>query len=216
MPTRFIKVSRVEQIEEYYCGAAVALMILKALAVFKQPKSKNNMLQESLWEEVMALTTGPDRPDEADGVDGYIDEFAGQQCYACGEGWNCWATTPQALKAVLNAHLTAGSAYKIARSLSEDTATEKVLDSIGRGAPVAVAVGSNSHWVVVRGYLAGDASLASVQIGAYDLNGVYVVDPGEGVEELDMIPVEIWQDEYIERVKCGASVDRQKHVVVVR
>jgi hypothetical protein len=210
-----IKVTRVEQIEEYYCGVAVALMILRALGVFKQLKSQNTSLQEELWEQVMELTTGPDRPDEAEDSEGYIEEFAGQQCYPCDDDWDCWATTPQAMKAVLNAHLKPSAKYRIARHLDEDAATERILKSIDGGSPAAVAVGATSHWVVVRGYLAGDAALDSLPIGDYDLNGVYVVDPGEGAEDLDMIPAETWLDEFIEHVKCGSNLDHQKHVVVI-
>ena len=212
-----IDVDRVEQIEDYYCGAAVAVMILRARGKKGWQSGSDEDLQEAAWEQIMAATTGPKRPEKAADCPSYLEEFDRQQCFLCNQQCHdCWATTPQALRAMLNKNLIKKRQTRIVRDVDEVSATVAILASIDGDMPAAVAAGANSHWIVVRGYLADDPDLESSEVGGRNLNGVYVIDSLPGGDVLDMIPTESWFDEYLQTVKCGSSADHGKHVVIVR
>lgn len=215
-----ISVVWVEQIEAFYCGAAAGAMILNGVGIAKPfgPKARRDW-QKKLWETMTAITTGPARPEEAMNCDGFLPEFEKQQCHFCSGEWLCWAATPQALRDAMNEYLPASGAMRISRSTNRVTVTAKVMKSIDAQCPAALAAGAASHWVVVRGYLAGDADLDSQRVGGKDLNGLYVLDPNvdpSDLDGLDFVPTDAFLDGLVLVVKCGSAADQGKKLVIVK
>ena len=210
----------VKQITDFYCGPAAGVMILNGLGVASPlGAAAKKQWQEKLWQAINQLTTGPDRPEEASSGNGYIEEFEGQQCYLCSGDWVCWAATPQALRDAVNKYLPAGQALKISRSVNEVTVTAAVLKSIDAQSPAAVSAGAESHWVVVRGYLAGEPDLEFQKVGGRKLNGLYVLDPQVDPTDpdgLDFVPIKKFFDQFTMFVKCGSALDKNKKVVIVK
>jgi hypothetical protein len=215
-----IPVEWVKQIEDFYCGPAVGVMILNGLRVATPLTIKSQRTwQEKIWEVVTQVTTGPARPEEARSSDGYLPEFERQQCFFCAEEWKCWAATPQALRDAVNEYLPPSKELSIVRSINEVTVAKAVLKSIDLDSPAAVAAGAASHWVVVRGYLAGEPDLDSEPVGGLDLNGVYVFDPyvdPSNTDALDFISADEFLHQFLLFVKCASASDRAKKVAIVK
>lgn len=215
-----IPIKWVEQIEDYYCGPAAGVMILNGVGVAKRLTAKSKRTwQEKLWQRVALVTTGPKRPDEAKSSKGFLAGFDRQQCFFCTGDWTCWATTPQALRDAVNAHLPKSKALKIVRSAKEVTVANAVLKSIDAQSPAVVAAGAASHWVVVRGYLADEPDLDSERVGGRDLNGVYVLDPNvdpSDPDALDLVSADDFLHQFLLFVKCASASDKAKRVVIVK
>ena len=213
-----LTVPYIEQIEDFFCGAAAAQMILNFRQVPPpEPDMSITDWQRAIWADIGARTTGPERPVEAKGAHGYIEEFEGQVCVLCGPGrWNCWATTPQALSAVLNMHVSPTHHVGIVRNRdAAEFALAAILESIDQDSPAAALIDNGGHWVVVRGYKADQATPEPISVRNRSLNGVYILDPADASAAMQrLIPATEFEG-LLSPAACAPSLDNGRFVVVV-
>ena len=211
-----ISVRRIPQFEDILCGAAVAEMILTFRGL-NPVGIGDETWQRNLWDEIQALTTGEDRPTAAHVAAGYEEEFENQQCVFCGgRGWNCWASTPQALAAVLNRHLPAGQRVRVVRSLNQNVAIDALMRSIDASLPAAVLTEAGNHWVVLKGFSENKTQPPPVQVFARKLNGVYIVNPSQTQTQTRSL---IAADHFVTNVfgqnDCGVEGDDDRYICIV-
>lgn len=213
MPTLDVRLIR--QIEDYYCGAAVAAMMLD----FRQLKPvgvSDADWQDDIWNRIVAATTGPPRPAAADGAESALPDFAGQQCVFCANAWSCWATTPQALEAVLNSRFAADQQSSILRvQFLPDLAVAAIINAIDAGGPAAALIDDGNHWVVVRGYKADKSTPPPISIAGRNLNGVYIRDPFPGTPSRGLMAAEEFLNQRFFPIDCGVAADDDRYVVIV-
>src|SRR5688572_8397183 len=132
----------------YYCGPAVAQMVLKYLGVA--------VSQDHLWADIKANSNGSGSPNPPSGDTD--SNFPNQVCDNCDGAnppvWTCWNATPDALQKTVmgrSAKATLDTRYP---GTFEDGVTE-LIESIDRspGVPPFATISSLNHWVVVSGYL---------------------------------------------------------------
>jgi hypothetical protein len=216
MPTRQIAVRRIRQFEDYLCGAAAVQMILESIRGHREPGFTDEAWQRRLWDDIEALTTGPTRPAAAAGALGFLPEFERQQCVQCGNEWNCWSATAQAVVAVLNRHLPTVDEYGPVRSSAgdESRAWASLLHSIDEGTPAAALIDGGDHWIVVRGYKSGGKKPTPVMIGDLLVNGLYVRDPMLDMADLYLQNATDMQARLLP-VSCAPYADDSRYVTAV-
>jgi len=216
-----LHVEHVDQEETFYCGTAVAEMILKFYGVVEPGPVLG--LQDQLWTEVCQLTNGPVRSPNSVNCGGYMATFERQQCYQCNR-CACWYTTPQALEAVLSARLKKAVPMAVPVATMRDgtfdpiPSTSGLLDRIDRAAaPVAALVALGDHWVVLHGYQEADeeSQPGAVEIGGGRfVVGVYVNDPYKSEPET-FVPIDEWLNTtWWTLVACGCAADQDNRVAV--
>lgn len=208
MPEVSVPVTWVAQEELYLCGPAAAQMLLSALGAPNPPGPPTWQLQ--LWDQVKSHT-GARRPKDAGEETPYAPAFKAEKCERCSstEDWNCWATTPVALKNILN--LGQGVAvFKVGTRTTEESVTGLLLDALDDAMPGAALIHGWAHWVVVDGYVHDNPN--GTTVAGRQVNGVYVRDP-DGAASLHYVTYDSWRDNYLSVVPCGTYQD--KFVVVV-
>ena len=189
----------IEQETTYYCGPAVAEMMLRALGVGAPPKPPS--WQDRLWVDVQA-STGAVRPAGAGPGTATSPPFPTQKCEKCpGEStWNCWSTTPGALETVLNMHQSAVR-FTATGLPDERAATASALDALDARLATVVLVFGWQHWVIVHGYIHDDPGACSVP--GHSLDGVFIRDPTVNAP-MQYVQCTKWHDDYLRVVPCGA------------
>jgi hypothetical protein len=188
----------VQQETPYYCGPAVAEMMLRALGVGPPPSPPT--WQDRLWDDVKA-STGAVRPAAAGPGTVTSPPFPTQLCERCpgDPTWHCWSTTPAALEAVLNLHQNAVR-YTAAGQGNEKAATASVLDALDSGLASVVLVFGWQHWVIVHGYVHDVPGACNVP--GHNLDGVFIRDPTVNAP-MQYVTCTKWHDDYLRVVPCG-------------
>ena len=192
-----VPVTWVHQETLYYCGPAVAQMMLAAIGVVKPPSPPT--WQDRLWTIIQSVTDET-RPSNAGPGTPSAPEFQEQLCEKCAStsGYTCWATTPGALERTLNGQQ--GSAhYSVSTTGSDSAATIATLDVLDRGLPGLALVWGWQHWVVVDGYRhSGPDAWA---LPGRNLNGMFLRNPQ--VPGMLYVDWQVWKDDYLNFVPCG-------------
>jgi hypothetical protein len=202
-----IPVEWVKQETLFFCGPAVAQMILTALKV--PTPSVPPTWQEQVYAYIK-VNTNKTRPRSApDTVE--APKFTEQFCERChaSDPYTCWNTTPNVLKRYLNDNQSA-TVYSVAVRANEETATDALCDTLDKGFPAVALVYGWTHWVVVDGYQHGEPG--SFHTSGRDLNGVYIRDP-DAPSSVHFIPWSDWETQYLKKVPCGQY---QGKFVVIR
>jgi hypothetical protein len=202
MPEVHVGVSWLSQETAFYCGPAVAQMVLQRLGA--AAPSRPPSWQDRLWQIVVA-NTGSTRPP---GAPSTIPSFPTQRCERCAGAWKCWSTTPEMLEYLLNAFQSAVQ-YAIATASNQRAATGLLLDAIDQQLPAVALVRGWQHWLVLDGYMFGEAG--SAPVAGRPLNGIYLRDPW-ATESIHYISRRAWFREYMNFVPCGSF--RNKIVVL--
>jgi hypothetical protein len=195
MPDVLLNVPWAKQEKSFFCGPAVAEMLISAAGTTR-PASPPTW-QERLWEDIKAQTLGS-RPSDADREP---SSFPSQKCERCDgdPDWHCWATTPEALKRVLNMG-QAATTFAVQAHAAEGAATAQLLASIDAGHAPAALVYGWQHWIVVRGYAHGmrkSCGAAGRQFSGLYLRNSKVNNP------LHFVTCRKWYDDYLRSVPCG-------------
>ena len=196
MPDVNVNVDWLQQETSYYCGPAVAQMMLTALGA--APPNLPPTWQAQLWEVVKAKT-GATRPSGAPSS-ATSPAFPTQKCEKCSGQWACWSATPQVLEYILGAYQTVAD-YAVASPARQKAATALILDTLDRKLPALALVRGWQHWLVVEGYRFNEAG--SAVVGGRNFNGVYVRDPWD-LESVHYIKRQKWFSEYMDFVPCGS------------
>ena len=199
MPDTFVAVTYAKQETLFFCGPAVAQMVLSALGVPQVATPPS--WQSQLWEYIKN-NTGAARPASAPS-EPTAPPFPTQKCEWC-SGWRCWSTTPDVLIKLLNTSQGVAQ-YAISMHGIEDTATGVMLDTLDQNVPGIALVFGWNHWVVVDGYRHSEPG--SHAVAGRHLNGVYIRDPEApaSVHYIDWIE---WRDTYLSFVPCGVYKDK--------
>ena len=197
-----VSVPWVKQEQTYYCGPAVAEMILGALKVDAPPSPPS--WQDQLWFDIQDETHSR-RPQDADTE----PSFKSQKCEQLDGQWNCWSTTPDALTRVLNLQQTRVE-YAVCKHDDEAAATATLMEAVDANVPAAALVHGWQHWLVMDGYVHGTTEPAA-PVGGKQLNGVYIRDSNADAE-VHYVTWNAWRDDYLQFVPAGKYRD---HIVVV-
>ncbi len=217
-----LDVKFIDQEEDFFCGPAVALMILRFHRAKVSPSSTKAGLKqapgraatradlERLWCAISLVP--PDAPyDPPPGPCQGERRGVFQLFYRCDDASQCraWFTVPGALQTVLNDRLSARKRMITVRDDNAEprVATTAIRDSIDRKRPAAALVGNGgSHWVVVRGY----------QTRADDelLEFIYIRDPQNDEGDLHMLPATDTGLAPLSVVSCGPAADADRFVVI--
>jgi hypothetical protein len=196
MPDKNLGVRPVKQETEYYCGPAAAEMVLEFLGVARPggPKTWQDQIRAYIEKNTNAnrpsLKAAPASPDNP--------AFDEQKCELCDGEYECWATTPNVLKKLLNANQSV-TTYQVSKRTTERGATDAMLDNVDSGRPVVALVEGWQHFVVVEGYRHDEAG--SVSTYRRNLNGVWYCDPLDGV--LHYKDFSAWEGDSLYWVPCG-------------
>jgi hypothetical protein len=198
MPDVNLPVGWIGQEQLYYCGPAVAQMMLTALNV--APPAQPPTWQDRLWADIQA-NTGAVRPPGAGPGTPTSPPFPTQKCERCKgvSDWHCWSSTPDALQAVLNLHQHT-VAFAVRTHADENAATGHLLDTVDANVAGIVLVFGWQHWVIVRGYDYDEPDSCSVP--GHNLNGVHIRDP-QVDNPLHFVDCVNWRDNYLRVVPCG-------------
>lgn len=191
----------------YFCGPAVAQMVLQSLGGAAATQGK-------LWDEVMAASTGTPHNGS-----GRLPGFAKQHCLQCpspSPTWRCWYSAPRALLSVINAR-TPGKALQLLKvtGTGQKGAVSLMVKSIDNSVAAAFVTSSN-HWCVVWAYEFGASTpdFPAVPLGGVQVTGFYVHDSdGDPDMSLKLRPVSTFLLDFV-KVKCGPAVSG-KHVAIV-
>ena len=184
-----------QQETSFFCGPAVAEMLISAAGTAR-PASPPTW-QQRLWQDIQAQTLESRPPD----ADVEPSSFPSQKCERC-EGdrdWHCWATTPEALKRVLNMR-QAATVFAVQAHAGEGAATKQLLASIDAGHAPAALVYGWQHWVVVRGYTHGMSK--SCPAAGRQFSGLYLRNSKVN-NPLHYVTCSKWYDDYLRSVPCG-------------
>lgn len=196
----------------YFCGPAVAQMFLEFFGVI--------VSQPDLWEDIKN-NSGGSRPPDAPSSG---HEFPEQVCDNCEPNpalppkWECWDTTPEALKKTIEARKS-GVALRVRYSSLFDDATSALIESLDRSSeiPPLATLSLVNHWVLVNGYLRDDSAsieMPPVTVGKYNLNGLYILDPQQPDPDVrvKLISTNDWRAQF-GLIGCGPLQDRYPVVV---
>ncbi len=206
MPNTNLNVQPVRQETTYYCGPAAAEMVLTFLGVARPagPKTWQDQIRDYIEKNTNAtrpsLKKAPDSPDNP--------AFKEQKCDLYEGDYECWATTPNVLKKLLNANQGVTS-YQVSRRTTERSATDAMLDNVDAGRPAIALVEGWQHFVVIDGYRHDEAG--AVSTFSRKLNGVWFCDPLDGT--LRYMDFDTWEDSYLYWVPTGTYEDE---IVVIR
>ena len=207
MPDINLGVDPIKQETDWYCGPASAQMVLAFLKV--APPAGAGTWQDKIRTYIESHTNAT-RPSLAKAPDSEFNPaFNEQKCELCDGDYECWATTPNVLKNVLNANQSIVT-YEVARLTTEHGATDAALDSIDKGHPAVALVEGWQHFVVVEGYRHDEAG--SVSTFGRNLNGVWYCDPLDD-SAVQYKPIDEWIGEYLYWVPCGTY---EEEIVVIR
>lgn len=196
MPDVNVNVDWLPQETSYYCGPAVAQMMLTELGAV--PPALPPSWQDQLWEVVKSKTAAT-RPAAVPSSVG-LPSFPKQKCETCSRQWGCWSTTPQVLEYILGAYQTVAD-YAVSSPTQQKAATALILDTLDRQLPALALVRGWQHWLVVEGYRFNEPG--SVVVGGRNFNGVYVRDPW-ALKTVNYIKRQKWFSEYMDFVPCGS------------
>ena len=206
MPDRNLGVTPVTQATPYYCGPAAAEMVLRFFGVAAPPGP--NTWQDHL-RDYIEKNTNATRPSLAKAPETEDNPaFPEQKCDLCDGEYECWATTPNVLKKLLNAN-QAVTVYQVSKRTTERGATDAMLDNVDSGRPAIALVEGAQHFVVIDGYRHDEAG--SVSTYRRNLNGVWFCDPLDGT--LHYKDFSVWEGSYLYWVSCGTYQDK---IVVIR
>lgn len=189
----------------FYCGPAVAQMVLQSLGAAAAT-------QGDLWAEVMDASTGTPH----NGT-GRLPGFARQHCLQCQKPtYRCWYSAPSALLAVINDRAP-GDPLKLLKvpSSQRKEAVSRMVKSIDKSV-ASTFVTSSNHWRVVWGYEFGAATpdFPAVALGGVQVLGFYVHDSdGDPDMSLKLQAVSTFMLDFV-KVGCGPGVSG-KHVAIV-
>lgn len=197
MPEVIVPVTWARQETQFYCGPAVAQMMLGALGVATPPSPPT--WQDRLWTLVQSVTNET-RPANAGPGTSSAPAFPEQLCERCPStpGYTCWATSPGALERLLNGQQSA-ALYSVSTNGSDSAATSATLDVVDRGLPGPVLVWGWQHWVIVDGYRHSEPD--AWPLPGRNLNGVYLRNPQ--VPGMLYVHWEAWKDDYLSFIPCG-------------
>jgi len=203
MPDKNLGVAPVQQETDWFCGPASAQMVLAFLGVANPAAARS--WQQQLRDYIEANTNAR-RPSRTECPPPADNPYFKEQKCEC--GCECWATTPNVLKRMLNAKQGVVT-YEIKKPTTERGATDAMLDSIDQGRPAIALVEGWQHFVVIDGYRHDENG--STSTFGRNLNGVWYCDPLDGA--LHYKDFTVWEDEYLFWVPCGTYVDK---LVVIR
>jgi hypothetical protein len=211
MIEKYLDVKWFEQETLFYCGPAVAQMSLDYVKVA--------VSQDTLWNDIKSNTGGNRPPDAPPSNHGFPE----QVCDNCEPNdrnppmWECWDTTPEALRTTVTAHGGVGHAAQYPSTFEHGVTL--LIESLDRSpaVPPFATIQLINHWVLVNGYRLNDeASLEAPPetVGKYRLNGLYILDPQEldRVERVRLVPVSEWHSKF-GLIGCGPHVDTYPVVV---
>ena len=180
-------------------------MVLTFLKVARPPgpKTWQGQIRDYIEKNTNAtrpsLKKAPDSPDNP--------AFKEQKCDLCDGDYECWATTPNVLKKLLNANQSV-TTYQVSKRTTERSATDAMLDNVegkaGHRARRRLAALCRHRWVSSRREWIRD------HIGR-NLNGVWYCDPLDGT--INYKKFSAWAGDYLYWVTCGTYVDT---IVVIR
>ena len=206
MPDKNLGVEPVLQETTYYCGPAVAEMVLTFLGVARPPGPATwqdqirSYIEKNTNAKRPSLAKAPDSPNNP--------AFNEQKCDLCQGDYECWAATPNVLKKLLNASQSV-TTYQVSKRTTERSATDAMLDNVDSGKPAIALVEGSQHFVVIDGYRHDEPG--SVNTFNRNLNGVWFCDSLEGtVRYMDFGQ---WEGSYLYPVACGTYLDT---IVVIR
>jgi hypothetical protein len=207
MPDKHLGVTPVQQETKWFCGPASAEMVLTFLGV--APPAGPATWQEQLRTYIEKNTNSKrpslkKAPDDPDNNPAYNE----QKCEWNGEEYECWATTPNVLKKLMNAN-QAVTAYAVSHPTTERGATDAMLDSVDIGRPAIALIDGWLHFVVIEGYQHDEAGHETTF--NRNLNGVYFCDPIDG--KLHYKAIDQWFGESLYWVPYGTYADE---FVVIR
>ena len=209
---KFLGVQWFKQETLFYCGPAVAQMFLD-FAKIAAP-------QADLWVDV-TNNTGGSLPADAPASDHAFPQQVCDNCAAAGNPnvWQCWDTTPEALRTVVNAR--AGTSLGVRYPSTFDDGVGMLIESLDRSpeVPAFATVHQINHWILVEGYLRDDevsTEAPAETVGKYRLNGIYILDPQDrdDVEHVRFVTVTDWRSKF-GIIGCGVHVDTYPVVVGV-
>lgn len=207
MASKLTSAQWVKQQLYYFCGPAVAQMVL-------QSAGATAVTQNTLFDEIIAASSGTPHA----GI-GRLPGFPKQHCLKCANEtvWFCWFSAPAALRKVINARIpgNALSLIKAAPSRQKGAIT-RIVKTINAGV-AATFLTDGDHWRVVWGYEFGPALdlVPATNYGGIAVNGFYVHDPDPALEgqSLTLQSVATFRSDFAV-VNCGPGILKQ-HVAIV-
>jgi hypothetical protein len=200
-----------EQETLFYCGPAVAQMFLDYFKVV--------VTQDRLWNDIKSNSGGV-RPADAPPSDHAFPEQVCDNCELNDKKppvWECWDTTPEALRTTVIAHGNIGLSAQYPSTF--DDGVVKLIESLDlpQAVPPFATIYLVNHWVLVDGYRRDDETSVeapAVTVGKYRLNGLYILDPQEldAVERVRLVTVQDWRTKF-GLVPCGPHTDTYPVVV---
>ena len=193
MPDKNLHVQPVRQETTYYCGPAAAEMVLTFLKVArpKGPKTWQDQIREFIEKNTNAvrpsLKKAPDSPDNP--------AFKEQKCDLYEGDYECWASTPNVLKKLLNASQKVTS-YQVSGLYYRARCDDAMLDNVDAGRPAIALVEGWQHFVVIDGYRHDQAG--AVSTFRRNLNGVWFCDPVDGTVHYKDFTA--WENSYLDFV----------------
>jgi hypothetical protein len=206
---KILPVTWFEQETTYFCGPAVAEMFLDAFTI--------SASQAELWTDIKN-NTGGHRPKDAPASESAFDEQVCDNCNGANPPvWTCWSTTPEALQRTISAR-TNKVALAVHYPRDFYKGVEMLIDSIeSLGVPAFATTNTINHWVLVHGYLRDDSAigLPPEQVGKYNLNGVYVLDPQQTDEQerVKLVAMRDWHRQF-GLIACASSPNLDGYPVV--
>jgi hypothetical protein len=199
-----------EQQLNHYCGPAVAQMFLDHFTTGVVPS------QNELWTDVTNNSGGARPPDAP--VTGH--EFPQQVCHNCQPAnlpprWECWDTTPEALRAVVTARTNAVG-VALHYEPTKPAGTQRLIESLDRSprVPAFACIDAINHWVLVQGYRRDfpDPGGTASQVGAFLLNGLYIHDPQDYDGNIRYVTAAGWLPLF-GAIGCGPRTDTYAVIV---
>jgi hypothetical protein len=190
----------------YYCGPAVAQMMLQSVGVV-------GVTQAALFTKIKAASTGVPHA----GI-GRHPGFTRQHCLKCQSVWQCWYSAPAALRTAID-DLMPGQSLTLMKSApaNKNGTVARMVKSVNDGVAPAYLAGGD-HWRLVWGYEFGNtlAQLPPTMFNGIDVTGFYVHDPDPELSEqsLTLQSVPTFLKDFAE-VDCGPSATSGKHVAIV-
>ena len=210
-----------QQANDFFCGPAVAEMYLE-FAIRTAGTTAPVPTQADLWEFIKAKspsTRPKDAPEEEPFYDNQHCDNYGQNTNTGETIWSCWSTSPAGLRVAIYGYAPVGYGVEEKYPMTFDDGINLLMAALD-GSPRLPAIATKNainHWVIVNGYrrdLVGDPNFPAVQAGNYQLNGVYILDPGEidAVKRLRLIATNDWRAQY-GLISCGTYSNAHPTVV---
>jgi hypothetical protein len=206
MSTTVTSATWVEQELFYYCGPAVAKMMLQSVGVVA-------VTQDELFTDIKTASRGTPHAGS-----GRLPGFTRQHCLVCQTIWRCWYSAPAAMQKAINKRMP-GQALTLLKTapLHKKTAVARMVQSVNAGVAPAFLT-NGDHWRLVWAYEFGNglAQFPTQLFAGIDVAGFYVHDPNPALagQSLTLQSVPSFLADFAV-VDCGPSSTSGKHVAIV-